>query len=122
MTNKFFLNIQIIEIFLDAKISKVNRVTIDVVTIVTTDVVTIVSRVTTTSVDGTPLFRPILSALGTPTCKLAKFFVPLLERLTYNHYTIKDSFSFCEELRHFNTNLIMASFDVESLFTNIPLQ
>ena len=103
MTNKFFLNIQIIEIFLDAKISKV-------------------SRVTTTSVDGTPLFRPILSALGTPTCKLAKFFVPLLERLTYNHYTIKDSFSFCEELRHFNTNLIMASFDVESLFTNIPLQ
>ena len=25
-------------------------------------------------------------------------------------YTIKDSFSFCEELKHFNTNLIMANF------------
>ena len=73
-------------------------------------------------VDGVPPFRPILSAIGTPTYKLAKFFVPLLEPLTYNQYTIKDSFSFCEELKHFNTNLIMASFDIESLFTKIPLQ
>ena len=54
--------------------------------------------------------------------KLAKFFVPLSKPLTYNQYTIKDLFSFCEELKQFNTNLIMASFDVESLFTNIPLQ
>ena len=73
-------------------------------------------------VDGVPPFRSILSAIGTTTYKLAKFFVPLLEPLTYNQYTIKDSFSFCEELKHFNTNLIMAGFDVESLFTNIPLQ
>ena len=73
-------------------------------------------------VDGVPPFRPILSAIGTPTYKLAKFFVPLLEPLTYNQYAIKDSFSFCEELKHFNTNLIMASFDIESLFTKIPLQ
>ena len=29
---------------------------------------------------------------------------------------------FCEELQHLHANLIMASFDVESLFTNIPLQ
>ena len=29
---------------------------------------------------------------------------------------------FWEELKHFNTNLITASFDVESLFTNILLQ
>ena len=73
-------------------------------------------------VDGVPPFRPILSAIGTPTYKLAKFFVPLLVPLTYNQYTIKDSFSFCEELKHFTTNLTMASFDVESLFTDIPLQ
>ena len=63
-----------------------------------------------------------MSAIGTPTYKLAQFFVPLLEPLTYNQYTIKDSFSFCEQLKHFNTNLIMAHFEVESLFTNIPLQ
>ena len=54
-------------------------------------------------------------------CKLEKFFVPVLEPLTYINNTIKDLFSFCEELKHFNTILIMASFDVESLFTNIPL-
>ena len=71
---------------------------------------------------GVPPFCPILSAIGTPTYKLAKLFVPLLEPLIYNQYTIKDSFSFCEKLKHFNTNLIMASFDVELLFTKIPLQ
>ena len=59
-----------------------------------------------------------MSTIGTPTYKLAKCFVPLI----VHQYTIKDSFSFCEELKHFNTNLIIASFDVESLFTNIPLQ
>ena len=73
-------------------------------------------------VDGTLPFCPIFSAIGTSTYKLAKFFLPLLEPQTYNQYTIKDSFWFCEELKHFNTNFIMVSFDVESLFTNIPLQ
>ena len=71
-------------------------------------------------VDGVPPFPSILPAIGTPTYKLAKCFDPLLEPLTYNRYTIKDSFSFCQELQHFNTNLIMANFDVELLFTNIP--
>ena len=41
--------------------------------------------------DGIPSFRPIFSAIGTPTYKLAKF---------------------CDQL---------ASFDIKSLFTNIPL-
>ena len=72
--------------------------------------------------DGVPPFRPILSDIGTPTYKLAKFFVPLLAPLTSNEYTIKDSFSFAEELLSFDSNLVMASFDVESLFTNIPLK
>ena len=73
-------------------------------------------------VDGALPFCPIFSAIGTSTYKLTKFFVPLLEPKTYNQYTIKDSFSFCEELKHFNTNFVMVSFDVESLVTNIPLQ
>ena len=55
-------------------------------------------------VDGVSPFHPILSAIRTPTYKLAKFFVPLLEPLTYNQYSIKDSFSFCKELKHFNTS------------------
>ena len=43
-------------------------------------------------VDGVPPFRPILSAVGTATYKLAKFFVPLLEPLTYNQYILKKNF------------------------------
>ena len=35
--------------------------------------------------DGVPPFCTILSAIGTPTYKLPKFLVPVLETLTYNH-------------------------------------
>ena len=46
----------------------------------------------------------------------------MLAPLTSNEYIIKDSFSFAEELLSFDSNLVMASFDVESPFTNIPLK
>ena len=73
--------------------------------------------------DGFPSIRPILSVIGTPTYKLAKFLVPKLKLLTTNEYTIKDSFTFAEELQScFDSKLVMVSFDIESLFTNIPLQ
>ena len=67
-------------------------------------------------------FRPILSAIGTPTYKIAKFLVPMLEPLTTNEYTIKNSFTFAEELQSFHPKLEMATFDIELLFTNIPLE
>ena len=70
--------------------------------------------------DGIPSFRPILSAIGIPTYKLAKFCDQLLNPLTNNEYTIKDSFSFAKEILEFNGSLFMASF-INSLFTNIPL-
>ena len=35
--------------------------------------------------------------------------------------TIKDCFSFAQEVLEFDTSLFMASFDIKSLFTNIPL-
>ena len=41
--------------------------------------------------------------------------------LTSNKYT-KDSFFLSEELLTFDSNLVIASFDIESLFTNIPLK
>ena len=63
-----------------------------------------------------------MPVIGTPTYKLAKFLVPILEPLTTNDYTIKDSFTFAEELQSFDSKLVMVSFDIESLFTNIPLQ
>ena len=46
----------------------------------------------------------------------------MLEPLTADEYTIKDSSTFVEELQSFNSKLAMASFDIESHFTNILLQ
>ena len=68
-----------------------------------------------------PPFRPILSAIGTCTYNIAKFFVPILKDFTLNEYIVRDSFSFCDEIQEQDNNLYMASFDIESLFTNIPL-
>ena len=42
--------------------------------------------------DGIPSFRPILSTIGTPTYKLAKYRDQLPKPVTNNEYTIKDSF------------------------------
>ena len=47
-------------------------------------------------VDVCPLFRPILSAIETPTYKIAKFLVPIPSCLTINKLTVKDSFSFAK--------------------------
>ena len=66
--------------------------------------------------DGLPSFRPNLSAIGTPTYKLAKFLVPMLEPLTTNEYTIKDSFTFAEKLQSFDSKLVMVSFDIVTLY------
>ena len=68
-----------------------------------------------------PPFCPILSAIRTCSYNLAKFFVPILKESTINEYIVKDSFSFAEEITQQNTEKFMVSYDVESLFTNIPL-
>ena len=72
-------------------------------------------------IDNCPAYRPILSAIGTPSYKLAKFLVPILSSITSNEYTTKDSFSFAKEIVSQDSKLFMASLDVDSLFTNIPL-
>ena len=46
----------------------------------------------------------------------------MLKPITPNEYTIKDSFTFAEELQSFDSKLVMASFDIKLLFTNIALQ
>jgi hypothetical protein len=68
-------------------------------------------------------FRPIFAAYNTPSFKLAKFLVPLLKGLTTNLYTVDNTFMFVDRLKNFTNvqELTMASFDVENLFTNIPL-
>ena len=67
--------------------------------------------------------RPILAATGTFNYNCAKFLVPILTPLTINDFTVKNSIEFANELKSFkfNDSLFLASFDVKSLFTNIPL-
>ena len=49
-------------------------------------------KVHKTIFDVCPPFRPILSAIGTPTYKIAKFLVPILSCLTINEFSVKDFF------------------------------
>ena len=76
--------------------------------------------------DGLPSFRPILSGIDIPRYKLAKFLVPMLEHLATNEYTIKDSFTFAEELQSFDSKLVIAtlwwpkSYKYNLLFTLLP--
>ena len=66
--------------------------------------------------------RPILSAIGTYNYNPTKFLVPILQPLTSNQFTVKDSLSFVNEISWLpNHSYFMASFDATSLFTNLPL-
>ena len=71
--------------------------------------------------DGCPL-RPILSAIGTHNYKLSKFLVPIIAPVTESEFTVKDTFSFVKEVSDLSFgDCVMASFDIKSLFTNVPL-
>ena len=68
--------------------------------------------------------KPILSCINNYSYKIAKFFIPILSYSCSSAFMVRDSFFFVQELLSldFNSNnLAMASFDVTSLFTNIPL-
>ena len=73
-------------------------------------------------VNDIPKFQPILSPLHSPTYKLSKYLNKLLKPYTSNEYTAKDTFSFAEDIRKQDSTVFMSSLDVDSLFTNIPLQ
>ena len=67
-------------------------------------------------VDVCPPFGPILSAIGTPTYKLAKDLVPKIASITANEFSVKDTFCFAEEIVNENSNFIMSSLDA-----NLPI-
>ena len=45
----------------------------------------------------------------------------LPKNLTHNEFTIKDILNFAKEITTYNSSLYITSLDVESLFTNVPL-
>ena len=74
--------------------------------------------------DTYPQFRPIVSSLGTHNYKLAKLLNELLTPLIPCKYSCKDTFSFLKDLQEVSNEVsgkYVVSYDVVSLFTNIPL-
>ena len=67
--------------------------------------------------------RPVLAAYNMPSYKLAKFLVPFLEAITDCTHAVKNSYELVGQLKNFvwRENSFMCSFDIVSLFTNIPL-
>ena len=49
-------------------------------------------------IDNCPPFCPILSAIKTPSYNIAKYLVSILEPITTNKFTIKNSFEFAKEV------------------------
>ena len=73
--------------------------------------------------------RPILSMTGAPQHELAKWLATVLQPVVkkYSDHTVKDTFAFCANIQacaeeQTIDDTFMCSFDVVSLFTNIPLE
>ena len=68
--------------------------------------------------------RPILSSINHYLYQIAKFFIPFLTPVSTSSLVIKDLCSFVQALLNSDINsdsVVMVSFDVTSLFTNIPV-
>ena len=67
--------------------------------------------------------RPIISNCGTYNYNVAKFFTNLLSPYSINDYSyVKNAFEFAEFIRQrkMSNTEEMVSFDLKSLFTNVP--
>ena len=66
--------------------------------------------------------RPICSSVNSFNYKLSSELAKILSPYATNQYTIRNTFTFVDELQGMNsTSCHIASFDVSSLFTSIPL-
>ena len=79
------------------------------------------------SFDNLPTFRPIIDTMGTAYKPLAKYLSTLLNPLTHNEFKLQDSFDAVVRIHNIPSHLFtegfrFVSFDVTSLFTNIPLR
>ena len=65
--------------------------------------------------------RPIISQIPTPTYQLAKKLEKLLAPYVPSQYCLKSATDFLDILKNNNAQGTIASLDVESLFTNVPV-
>ena len=73
-----------------------------------------------------PPLRPIIDTIGSTHYGIGKYISKLLHPLTLNRYHLKDSFEAAERIKNIPNHLFdegyrFVSFDVKSLFTNVPL-
>jgi hypothetical protein len=66
--------------------------------------------------------RPIISAVKTYNYELAKYLDEILKPLVDDSYMLKDTYDFVNKVSRLNwkSDRYLVSFDVESLFTNVP--
>ena len=74
-----------------------------------------------------PKFRPIVDTTGMPHYSTGKVLTNLLSPLAMNEFTLKDSFDAVNKIKNIPPHLFddgynHISFDVESLFTNVPFK
>ena len=69
---------------------------------------------------GNPL-RPIISQISTPTYKLAKKLNQLLTPFVPSEFSLRSPTQFIDILENKSSNCLIASLDMESLFTNVPV-
>ncbi|XP_068247027.1 uncharacterized protein [Palaemon carinicauda] len=69
---------------------------------------------------GNPL-RPIISQYPTPTYQLAKRLNAILTPYITNRYCVASSAEFLDKIKDSTCDGVIASMDVESLFTNVPV-
>ena len=75
------------------------------------------------SSDSFPKLCPIVSSIGNFEYNLARFLGDLPSPLVPYDYSCKDIFSFVSQIKNANfSRKFLVSYDVSSLFTNIPLQ
>ena len=73
---------------------------------------------------GNPPYRPVLSMPNAYCTNLSKWLDNILKEFIPQECTVKDSFAFCDLLKNSAidaSKCFMVSFDVKSLFTNIPV-
>jgi hypothetical protein len=80
------------------------------------------------SINPPPPGRPIISAIGTYTYDTSKYLVSILKPLRDEaKYSLKDTFDLCSRLKSANkthdlSKCQMVSYDIVSLFTNVPIK
>ena len=70
-----------------------------------------------------PKLHPTVSSICIFSYDLARVLCDLLSPLVHNDYSCKDTFSFVSQINSVNLfKIFLVSYDITSLFTNIPLQ